>query len=144
MPTANQLMLKPANGGVTASAKTQDGCCQQHRHDREPEITPVGRISRTALKAPIYLYRYSLKAWFGWHCRHLPTCSEYGLEAIETNGAWRGFWLTLSRLARCQPYGTTGYDPVPDIRKDRYALSPWRYGRWTGAHIKHVPPAKGD
>ena len=82
------------------------------------------------LKAPIHLYRWTLKPYVGWNCRHLPTCSEYALDAIDKNGAWRGFWLTLSRLSRCHPYGTRGLDPVPDITAERHPLAPWRYGRW--------------
>jgi len=88
------------------------------------------------LKAPIHVYRMTLRPYVGWQCRHLPTCSDYALEAIDKNGPWRGLWLTVSRLLRCQPWGTAGFDPVPDIRSDHHALAPWRYGRWTGRHIK--------
>jgi putative membrane protein insertion efficiency factor len=87
------------------------------------------------LKAPVHIYRWTLKPFLGWHCRHLPTCSEYALEAIDRNGAWRGFWLMASRLCRCHPWGSAGFDPVPDIRGMRHPLAPWRYGRWTGRHM---------
>lgn len=87
------------------------------------------------LKLPIHVYRLTLKPFVGWNCRHLPTCSEYALEAIDTNGAWRGFWLMISRISRCRPWGTAGYDPVPDIRNERRWLMPWLYGRWTGRHM---------
>ena len=46
-------------------------------------------------------------------CRFTPSCSRYFLEAAETHGLWRGTWLGLKRLARCQPWGGCGYDPVP-------------------------------
>ena len=87
-------------------------------------------LVKTVAKAPIQLYRYTFKPLVGQNCRHWPTCSDYALEAIDTNGAWRGFWLTVSRLKRCGPGGTSGVDPVPDIRSEHYALTPWRYGRW--------------
>jgi putative membrane protein insertion efficiency factor len=87
-------------------------------------------VARWLLKAPIHLYRWTLKPLAGMECRHLPTCSEYALEAIDTNGAWRGAWLALARLARCNPWGSAGYDPVPDIRAERHTFAPWRYGRW--------------
>ena len=93
------------------------------------------RVAAMILKAPVHIYRWTLKPFLGWHCRHLPTCSEYALEAIDRNGAWRGFWLATSRLCRCHRWGSAGFDPVPDIRGERYPLTPWRYGRWTGRHM---------
>lgn len=53
-------------------------------------------------------------------CRFFPTCSEYGHEAISVHGAGRGLWLTTRRLARCRPFGPSGFDPVPvpDARVD--------------------------
>jgi uncharacterized protein len=46
-------------------------------------------------------------------CRFQPTCSHYAYAAIERYGVFRGGWLTIKRLARCQPFGGSGYDPVP-------------------------------
>jgi putative membrane protein insertion efficiency factor len=46
-------------------------------------------------------------------CRFTPTCSHYFLEACEVHGVWRGGWLGIKRLARCQPWGNYGPDPVP-------------------------------
>jgi uncharacterized protein len=46
-------------------------------------------------------------------CRFFPTCSEYTREAIQTHGSGRGLWLTVRRLARCRPFGPSGFDPVP-------------------------------
>lgn len=71
-------------------------------------------IAQALLKAPIHVYRYTLSAFLGRQCRHLPTCSEYALEAIDRHGASRGFRLALWRVLRCNPWGTSGYDPVPD------------------------------
>ena len=87
-------------------------------------------LPRLAGRGLIRIYRYTLSPLVGFHCRHLPTCSEYALEAIDKNGAWRGLWLTVSRLSRCHPYGTRGHDPVPDLSTERHAFAPWRYGRW--------------
>jgi len=89
-------------------------------------------VASRLLKAPIILYRYTLSGLIGRQCRHLPTCSDYTLDAIDTNGPWRGFWLGLSRVARCHPWGSSGYDPAPDIRGERHPWMPWRYGRWRG------------
>lgn len=87
-------------------------------------------VAQAILKAPIHLYRHTLKPWMGMECRHLPSCSEYALEAIDRNGAWKGFWLMVSRILRCHPWGTHGYDPVPDLSGVRHPFAPWRYGRW--------------
>jgi len=46
-------------------------------------------------------------------CRYTPTCSQYALEALRKYGPLKGTWLALRRLARCHPWGGSGYDPVP-------------------------------
>lgn len=63
----------------------------------------------------ILLYRYSLASVMGQRCRYLPSCSEYGLEAVRRHGALAGSWLAMKRIARCHPWGGSGYDPVPEL-----------------------------
>ena len=49
-------------------------------------------------------------------CRFIPTCSAYALEAVEKYGAWKGGWLALRRVLKCQPFHrqkSIEYDPVP-------------------------------
>ncbi len=78
---------------------------------------PVLRRLETALAATltasIRAYRLVLSPLLGPRCRHLPTCSEYALDALTIHGPWRGVSLTVRRLLRCHPWGTSGYDPVP-------------------------------
>ncbi len=90
-------------------------------------------------RALIRLYRYTLSPFVGYECRHLPTCSHYAEEAIERYGLWAGGWMTLARLLRCQPFGTSGLDFVPDrlSAAARWYL-PWRYGRWRGTNAPAV------
>lgn len=54
-----------------------------------------------------------------WHgaCRHIPTCSNYALEAIETYGSFKGSKMAIKRVLKCNPLGTHGYDPV--IKEDK-------------------------
>ncbi len=85
-------------------------------------------------------YRLTLSPLIGFHCRHLPTCSEYGDDALRRHGLWAGGWMTLARIARCQPYGTSGLDFVPGktSARARWYL-PWRYARWRGTN-PDAPP----
>jgi putative membrane protein insertion efficiency factor len=96
----------------------------------------IDKVTKAVASAPIHVYRWTLKPLLGHECRHLPTCSEFGLEAIRINGAWRGLWLAASRVGSCHPWGTSGYDPVPDVRAIRHPYAPWRFGKYRHAHRK--------
>jgi uncharacterized protein len=61
----------------------------------------------------IRLYQSTVGPALPPSCRFQPTCSRYAYGAVERHGALRGTWLSLRRLARCQPFGPSGYDPVP-------------------------------
>jgi putative membrane protein insertion efficiency factor len=74
----------------------------------------------------IRLYQLTLSFFMGRWCRHLPTCSEYTADAIRQHGAWAGFWLGLGRVGRCHPWGSHGFDPVPETLP-RHGLRFWRY-----------------
>ena len=67
----------------------------------------------TLMTGAIRFYQRSLGALKPPCCRYQPTCSEYTRVAIESQGAVRGVWLGLKRIARCHPWGGFGYDPVP-------------------------------
>jgi uncharacterized protein len=58
-------------------------------------------------------YKLLLSPFFGQQCRFYPTCSSYTKEAIEVHGAWRGGWLGVKRIARCNPWCAGGVDEVP-------------------------------
>ncbi len=66
-----------------------------------------------ALSALMKVYRLVLSPVLPQSCRFAPSCSEYAIEALDRHGAVKGGGLTLWRLARCQPWGGSGYDPVP-------------------------------
>ena len=67
-----------------------------------------------ALQLAVRAYQLLVSPLLPPSCRFLPSCSEYAVEAIERHGALRGVELTLRRLARCHPWGGSGYDPVPE------------------------------
>lgn len=54
---------------------------------------------------------------FHSYCRHIPTCSNYAIEAIMEYGTIKGSYLAIKRIVRCNPWGTSGYDPVPKRRE---------------------------
>lgn len=66
------------------------------------------------LLAGIRFYRRHLSPHLPPSCRYQPTCSQYALTAIERFGPWKGFWLALWRILRCNPFSKGGYDPVPE------------------------------
>ena len=75
---------------------------------------PFNRLVGVVMLALISFYRQWISPLIGPRCRFIPTCSAYGIEAIERHGPWRGGWLTLRRLLRCHPFTPCGCDPVPD------------------------------
>ncbi len=61
----------------------------------------------------IRFYQLSISPLFPPSCRYTPTCSAYGVEALKKYGPFRGGWLTVKRILSCNPWGGSGYDPVP-------------------------------
>ena len=61
----------------------------------------------------IKIYQLIISPLIGPSCRYTPTCSQYGIEAFKKYGPIKGGWLTLKRIARCNPWGGHGHDPVP-------------------------------
>jgi putative membrane protein insertion efficiency factor len=95
----------------------------------------VARVPRSFGRALVKLYRYTLSPLIGFHCRYLPTCSDYADQALDRYGLWAGGWMTLARLMRCHPWGNSGLDYVPDVPPpDGRWYLPWRYGRWRGTN----------
>ena len=61
----------------------------------------------------IKFYRYLISPLLGSRCRFLPTCSEYFIEALNTQGLKKGLMLGVKRISKCHPWGDSGHDPVP-------------------------------
>ncbi len=73
-------------------------------------MTPLAYI----VSLPVRAYRLIGSPWVGRSCRYQPTCSAYAMEALEKHGAFKGSYLAAKRIGRCHPFGSDGYDPVPD------------------------------
>ena len=63
----------------------------------------------------IKFYQSSISPHMGkGKCKYHPTCSHYAMEAIEIHGAFKGFFMAVWRVLRCNPFSKGGYDPVPE------------------------------
>ena len=76
-------------------------------------IRSIKRLPADFLILLIRIYQVTLSPWIGKSCRYTPTCSNYGIEAIRKYGFFKGGWLTFKRILSCNPWGGSGYDPVP-------------------------------
>ena len=69
-------------------------------------------MMRNILIGIIKIYQ-KIPGSFHGYCKHVPSCSNYAIEAINTYGVFKGSYLSIKRILRCNPFGTFGYDPVP-------------------------------
>ena len=60
----------------------------------------------------IKVYKFLISPLFGNSCRFFPTCSEYSIDAIKTHGFFKGLILSFKRILSCNPWGSSGFDPV--------------------------------
>ena len=81
---------------------------------RQKSLVLLNQVIASVMLALIGFYRRFISPLIGPRCRFTPTCSAYGLEAIQKHGPWKGGWLTVKRLLRCHPFTPCGCDPVPD------------------------------
>ncbi|MEW5701609.1 MAG: membrane protein insertion efficiency factor YidD [Candidatus Zixiibacteriota bacterium] len=79
--------------------------------------TAMARLLVFALSLLVRAYQLLLSPLLIGGCRHIPSCSEYTLEALRLHGPGHGLMLSLRRLSRCRPGGSMGYDPVPGTRE---------------------------
>ena len=69
--------------------------------------------ARALVVALIWGYQKVVSPLFPPRCRFVPSCSRYAVEAVQVHGVIAGGWLSVKRLARCQPLARSGFDPVP-------------------------------
>lgn len=73
----------------------------------------IRKIILKVLIGMVRFYQCCISPYIPPSCRFTPTCSQYAIEALRKHGPWKGLWLTIKRILRCNPWGGSGYDPVP-------------------------------
>ena len=68
---------------------------------------------KTLLIYAVRFYQYAISPLLPPSCRYTPTCSVYGVQALQKYGAAKGGWLLLKRILSCHPWGGSGYNPLP-------------------------------
>ncbi|MBB3912983.1 membrane protein insertion efficiency factor YidD [Rhizobium fabae] len=113
------------DGGAAGSANPRKAPAHRSRNYTGPFRKTPDRLLGMGF---IRFYQLTLSGFVGNSCRHIPTCSEYGYESIARHGLWAGGWMTLFRVGRCGPGGTSGLDQVPEtLGGDFHWWTPWRY-----------------
>ncbi len=74
----------------------------------------IVEIIRKIFILPVIFYQKAISPMLPSSCRFVPTCSQYTIEAILKHGIFKGGFLAIKRILRCNPWGGHGYDPVPD------------------------------
>ncbi|GBQ23423.1 hypothetical protein AA0472_1092 [Acetobacter estunensis NRIC 0472] len=77
----------------------------------------LSRLVSGGLVGFMKIWQVVFRPVVGPNCRYHPSCSCYGIEAVQRHGPWRGGWLTFRRILRCNPWVKGGYDPVPPVRE---------------------------
>ena len=73
----------------------------------------LSKVVVWVLLIPIFFYQRCISPFTPPACRFTPTCSEYAKQALRKHGPIKGMWLAVRRILRCNPWGGSGYDPVP-------------------------------
>jgi uncharacterized protein len=108
----DDLANEPANSPSPCARESGWG---EGHHDHDPPDPPHPPPSPAAKAALAIIggYKRAISPFMPPACRFVPTCSEYGYEAIAKYGIIRGGRLAVWRVLRCNPFGASGYDPVP-------------------------------
>ncbi len=100
-------------------------------------------LPRNAAVALLIAYRAVISPLYGEVCRYYPSCSRYGLEAVQEHGVLVGGALTAARVCRCNPWSKGGVDDVPRRRVQRYRVTRFGFVVPLPSMGAHVLPAQG-
>lgn len=81
--------------------------------DKPTMLRITGRLFSYMFIALIKFYQYAISPLKPPTCRYTPTCSVYSIEALKKHGPLKGLYLSIKRILSCNPWGGSGYDPVP-------------------------------
>ncbi|HLD54062.1 MAG TPA: membrane protein insertion efficiency factor YidD [Sediminibacterium sp.] len=83
------------------------------KNDQTLKAFSITRMLGYLLIPFIKIYQYIISPVMGPKCRFVPTCSQYGEQALKKYGLFKGGWLLIKRLSKCRPGGGSGWDPLP-------------------------------
>jgi putative membrane protein insertion efficiency factor len=84
-------------------------------------------LPRNVVVLLLRVYRAVISPLYGDVCRYYPSCSAYGLQAVQEHGVVVGGALTVARIARCHPWAAGGVDDVPLRKRRRYRVTPFGF-----------------
>jgi putative membrane protein insertion efficiency factor len=87
--------------------------CKQCEIDNQRNSFSIAKALGYLFIPFIKIYQYIISPAMGPKCRFVPTCSQYGEEALKKYGLFKGGWLFIKRFSKCRPGGGSGWDPVP-------------------------------
>ncbi|MBS3993723.1 MAG: membrane protein insertion efficiency factor YidD [Bacteroidetes bacterium] len=82
-------------------------------------ISKILKILAIPLIWIVRFYQVAISPYTPASCRYSPTCSHYTVEALQKHGLFKGGWLAAKRILSCNPWGGSGYDPVPEKNKNK-------------------------
>lgn len=86
-------------------------------------VRAIPLLPRNAVLSFLHVYRATISPIYGDVCKYFPSCSAYGVGAIQQHGVVKGSVLTVARIARCHPWAVGGVDDVPPHANFRHALT---------------------
>ncbi len=113
MPSKKSSEKSPPTSAPTTGNATGRGSARSAEGGGGRFWRGVKWVAVSPLIALVKFYQLGISPLIPHSCRFTPTCSQYAVEALRKHGPVKGMWLTIKRIARCHPWGGSGYDPVP-------------------------------
>jgi putative membrane protein insertion efficiency factor len=89
-------------------------------------LKKLSNIISVLLILPVKFYQLAISPYLHPSCRHVPSCSNYAIGALRVHGPLKGSWFAIRRILHCHPWGTSGYDPVPEKGKPIFKFKKYK------------------